>query len=105
MHGFNHDVPAVPDRARQSSQSTRAAAGLKPARGSAGPAPAPRDGRAQTVRAAFMGPPQARDSRACCAGRLRRNAKLRALFNQALTGEFTDLGLPFDSGRNMHKPG
>lgn len=52
-----------------------------------------------------MDPPQARDSRACCAGRLRRNAKLRALFNQALTGEFTDLGLPFDSGRNMHKPG
>ena len=45
------------------------------------------------------------DSHAYFEGRPLQNSQVKTFFHKALNGEFADAGLPFDSGRNMYKPG
>jgi hypothetical protein len=45
------------------------------------------------------------DSHAYFEGRPLQNGRVKSFFHKALNGEFADAGLPFDSGRNMYKPG
>ena len=45
------------------------------------------------------------DSHAYFEGRPLQNPRVKNFFHKALNGEFADAGLPFDSGRNMYKPG